>query len=152
MKSETRYQHITYAFIRANRLHRALCDRTAKKLSLHRSQHRILMLLAKQEKALSQKELASRMEISTVAVAKTINKLEKAGFLSKQMAENDCRFNDIAITQKGKDAVLKTRDYFSKIDDAMFSGIDEEKLRTFEECLKVMTQNLITASGEEELH
>ena len=51
-------------FICTDRMHKAYVDRFISELGIHRSQHMILMYLARCEKTPSQKELAQHFDVS----------------------------------------------------------------------------------------
>lgn len=128
-------------FIKTDRLHRKAFENLVSGLGIHRSQHRLLMHLAKDE-GMSQTELAAHLEISTAAVAVTIRKLEAGGYIEKRTAENDSRYNEIKISDKGRAIVSLSEKQFSAVDGAMLGGIDREKLDGFIECLEIMQKNL----------
>ena len=97
---------------------------------LYRSQHRLLMILGKHPDC-SQTAIAEKMEISPPAVAVTLKKLEKGGFVSRQCHENDNRVNYVKVTEKGRKAIEVSIRYFQEIDEAMFADFtDEETARS----------------------
>ena len=95
-------------------------------------------------------ELADRLEISPAAVAVMIKKLEKGGFISKNSSKGDSRFNEIAITEKGRETVQKTHQFFLDVDKTLFSGIDETELCVLEHCFAKMADNLTDVLKKEE--
>lgn len=128
-------------FIKTDRLHRKAFENLVSGLGIHRSQHRMLMHLAKDE-GMSQTDLAAHLEISTAAVAVAIKKLEAGGYIEKKTAEKDSRFNEINITERGREIVCTSEKYFHEVDTAMLSGIDGEMLDNFIGCLEIMQRNL----------
>lgn len=129
-------------FIRTERLHRCVFDRKAVRFGLHRSQHRMLMLLYRKQTAVSQKDLAKELEISPAAVAVALNKLEELELITRKPSHEDSRVNEIAATEKGRGLAEESRKVFMEIDKAMFAGIDEQTLETFIYCFEKMQQNL----------
>lgn len=139
-------------FMHTDRMHRKLFERMVTSLGIHRSQHFLLMHLDR-EGVGSQKELAERLEISTAAVAVSLKKLETEGYIERKIAEDDNRNNEIRITDEGKRVIGVSRDYITRLDEAMFRGIDEETLALFMNCLETMQKNLAdfgASEGEEE--
>lgn len=128
-------------FITTDRMHRRLFERMVAELGIHRSQHFLLMNIA-QGGAGSQKELASRLDISGAAAAVALKKLEAGGYIERTASENDNRNNEIRITDRGKQVIAASRDYIHRLDEAMFRGIDNEMLTTFVKCLDTMQRNL----------
>ena len=140
-----------HAFIATDRMHRRLFERMVTELDIHRSQHFLLMNIARGGVG-SQKELATRLDISGAAVAVALKKLEAGGYIERTASENDSRNNEIRITDQGKQVVAVSRDYIHRLDEAMFRGIDSETLAIFVKCLDTMQQNLsdFAASEQEE--
>jgi len=135
-------------FIRTDRLHRKAFEGLVSGLGIHRSQHRMLMHLAKDER-MTQTELAAHLEVSTAAVAVAIKKLEAGGYIEKKTAEADSRFNEITITERGRAIVSASESYIHELDSAMLDGIDGEMLEGFIKCLEIMQNNLTALCAAE---
>ena len=137
-------------FICTDRLHKACVDRMVSKIGLHRSQHMMLMFLARHGECLSQKQISEIAEISPAAVAVTLKKLENGGYIEKKVDDIDGRFNKISITDAGREIVEKSRKIFLFVDGKMCEGIAETELATFEKCLDKMGENIknIDIKGE----
>lgn len=129
-------------FICTERLHHCVFDRIAARFGLHRSQHRMLMLLSRKQQAVSQKSLAEELEISPAAVAVQLKKLESMGFVTRVAAEEDSRVNNITVTEKGRALTEESRRVFFEIDKAMFADIDKNTLESFISCFEKMQDNL----------
>ncbi len=149
--TENKYKEAVMLLMQTNRLHRKLAERHAASASIHPSQHRMLMYLAKSESTPAQCELARKFEISPAAVTVTLQKLEKLGYIEKTRGDvsgdGDGRVNEIKITPKGKQEAYDTREYFSYIDNAMFEGFSDEELCELKRLLIKTAQNL-QAIGE----
>ncbi len=120
---------------------KALIDLCVKDIGIQHTQHRILMHLARQGILPSQKELAEYLRITPAAVTFSLRKLERDGYIEKKLG-HDNRYNEILITEKGRNLVLKTKDAFSKIDKAVFDGFSKEELESYISCLKKMHLNI----------
>ncbi len=135
-------------FRRTDRLHNRIFEKkVVTALGLHRSQHMLLMCLS-EDNGVSQKALASKLKISPAAVAVTLNKLEKSGFIVRNESLNDGRQNSIVLTEKAKKVIAKTHAIFTEIDSVMVSGLTETELEIFAHCLKKMYANLENAEQE----
>ena len=99
-REQTREQRILDWYFRLNRLHRKVVEQELSTTGVYRSQHRILMCLAKNPH-ISQTELAERQEVSTSAIAVSLKKLQQGGYIQKELDQRDNRFNQICITEKG---------------------------------------------------
>ena len=137
-------QRAVHAFITANILHRRTIEGWANDAGMHRSQHRMLMYLTKCESIPSQKDLAKHFDISPAAVAVTLKKLESDGYIERGKCHerSDSRFNEIRITERGRDAALQSRKYFQHVDCEALKDFSEEELALFTSFLERMSQNL----------
>ena len=135
-------------FIRVMRRHHACMERRIGDLGIHHSQHRMLMQLVKsQESPPSQKELAEAMGISPAAVTASLKKLEKEGYVSRSMTDEDNRKNEIRITEQGLERVNKSRAVFEATDKALFAGFSPEEIRLFTSFLERLDDNLDAAGA-----
>ena len=131
---------------RVMRRHHALVERRTCDLGIHHSQHRMLMTLARcQQDTPSQKELAERLGISPAAVTTTLKKLEKEGYITRSMTDEDNRRNEIRITEKGIAKLLEGRAIFETSDRTMFDGFAPEEIATFISYMERMNRNLDAA-------
>ena len=135
-------------FMKTDRLHRKAFEVLVSRLGIHRSQH-ILLMHVSHGCGMSQAELAEHLEISPAAVAVSLKKLEVGGYIKKMTAQNDCRCNEIQITEKGREIVNASERFFCEIDAAMLKGVDEKMLDNFVKCLEIMQNNLKELCGGE---
>lgn len=83
------------------------------------------------------------MKVSTATIAIALKKLEKNGYINKIADEEDNRLNKIVITEKGKDAIEKSRQLFDDIDSTMFEGFSNEEKKNFVNMLERIEDNLL---------
>lgn len=140
-REQTREQRILDRYFRLNRLHRKVVEQELSTTGVYRSQHRLLMCLAKNPH-ISQKELAERQEISTSAIAVSLKKLQQSGYIQKELDQRDNRFNQICITEKGQKVVEESRNIFQRIEEEMFRGFSDEELKAFGGALDRICGNL----------
>ncbi len=138
----TELQSALNLFKCTNRLHMKVFDKCLGSMNIRRSQHRILMYLARTGTAVSQKDIAAEFEISPAAVAVTLKKLEESGFIERTAHENDNRYNFVSITEKGLEIVNATREAFFKVDSFMFEELSTEELETLSASLSKMHASL----------
>ena len=116
--------------IRICRMHRGMIETSVGALGLQRTAHRALMYISKQGKITSQKELAVFLEISPAAVTGVLQRLEADGYVSRTLGA-DNRFNEIAITEKGRETVARSCEMFRTLDASLFSDFSKEEIDTF---------------------
>jgi len=133
--------------IRANRLHYSALEKRLKLLGLHRSQHMLLMSVARENGNISQKALAERLQVTPAAVAMMLKKLEFSGYVLRSVDASDGRVNNIAISEKGEKIVSESREIFREVDDGMLRGISADDLNVFISVMEKINGNLIELGG-----
>ena len=133
--------------IRTDHMHRALIDSRVRDIGIHRTQHRILMHLARHGKLPSQRELADRLDITPAAVTGALKKIESDGYIERTLGK-DNRFNEVTITEKGRALVKLTREVFSSTDKSLFDGFSPEELETYISCLEKLQENIKKSAAE----
>lgn len=124
-----------------NRMHMTVTENSVRQLGVHRSQHHMLMAIGAKS-GISQKDIATHMEISPAAVAVALKKLESAGLVERQASEDDSRINNIRLTQLGEDITKQSRDAFDAIDASILKDFSDEDKETLCTLLDRMKQNL----------
>ena len=127
--------------LKINKMHRDMMALRAKEIGIHRTQHRILMHLARDGMLPSQKELADRLDITPAAVTVALRKIEHDGYVERTLGQ-DTRYNELKITEKGRALVNKTYEIFWAADTAMFEGFSDEELDAYVSCLEKLQTNM----------
>lgn len=143
---------VVHNIMAVNRMHFKMVESTFSKTELKGSQHRLLMHLGRMGN-ISQTELAKALEVTPATVAVALKKLEKDGYISKIMNEEDNRYNRIEITGEGQRVITESRKRFQKIDRELLEGFSEEEmiqLNAFLNRLKENAQTCITAGNQKE--
>lgn len=123
------------------RLHRTVLEHRFSKTGVYRSQHQILMYVSDHPNA-SQKEIAERYKISTAAIAVSLKKLEKGGYIRREVDEKDNRYNQIDLTEKGRQIVDISQSIFGQVEEEMFDGFSGEDFEKLMEYLERVRKNL----------
>ncbi len=127
--------------IRTDHMHKAMIESRVREIGIHRTQHRILMRLARCGTLPSQKELAEHLDITAAAVTGALKKIERDGYIERKLGQ-DNRYNELQITDKGRELVKLTRELFSEADNSMFDGFSDEELTTYIYCLEKLQANM----------
>ncbi len=136
--------------MRINRLHRSVIEKRFKELGLHRTQHMMLVFIARSEDAVSQKVLAEQFDISPAAVAMSLKKMEKNGLIERESDMNDSRIKIIKVSEKGLKALEETKELFWGLDTAALSGISEDMLSRTLHTLCLISENLVSLGAVDE--
>ena len=134
---------LVWGIIKIAREHRKTVEKRICSLGIHPSQHHVLVHLAVTG-ACTQNQIAEALEVSAAAMAVSLKKLEKGGYIEKKTSSEDCRSNVIVLTAKGEDVVEKSRRMFEEVDEKMFDALTEEQQKQFYECMEQIINNLKT--------
>ena len=144
INEETRRWHELARYVLdINRLHHNATEKYVDSFGIHRSQHMMLMYLANHDEINSQKSIANDFGISPAAVATSLKKMEREGYIERRADPRDTRYNTISITKKGRDICRKSCAIFSRVDRAMFEGFSEKDLMQFTALMQRITDNLL---------
>ncbi len=128
--------------MRTTHMHKKVIDTVVvNNIGIHRIRHQVLMKLARADKFKSQKEIAEHLGITQAAMTGALSKLEKDGLILRT-AGKDNRFNEISITDKGREIVQLTKKHFTNVDSYAFEGISDEDIGVFVSCLSRVRANL----------
>lgn len=137
------YMNAARMLIRLMRRHHACVERQIGDMGIHHSQHRTLLQLARrQEDSPSQRELAEIMGVSPAAVTTILKKMEKEGYVSRTVTDEDNRRNEIRITEAGLAKITESRAVFEATDRAMFAGFTPEEMTAFTAFVERLNVNL----------
>ena len=134
-------KHLVWEIIRIAREHRKIVEKRICSLGIHPSQHHVLMHISKNG-ACTQNHIAEAMEVSAAAVAVSLKKLEKGGYIEKQISPGDGRSNLIALTSKGENVVEQSKAMFEEVDKEMFLSISEEEQKQLHAYMETIIHNL----------
>lgn len=135
------YRSLMNTYMGINRLHRMVLERQLNRTGVFRSQHQLLMYICNNPYA-SQKEIARLHHVSPATVAVSLKKLEHGGYIKRVVDQNDNRFNQICITEKGKGVVDGSIRYFQTMEAQLFEGFATEELEKLQGYLSRMYENL----------
>ncbi|PJJ28574.1 MarR family winged helix-turn-helix transcriptional regulator [Lacrimispora celerecrescens] len=128
-------------YMRIMKLHRYILDERLKETGVYRSQHQILMMLADHSNV-SQKEIAERLYVSTATIAVSVKKLEKGGYITRVVDQEDNRMNKLCLTEKGKHTVKHSREFFHNVEERMFRDFSADEMAAIGQYLDRVYNNL----------
>ena len=134
--------------VRIGILHRNVFERNISDMGIHHSQHHLLMYIAKEGEVTSQKMLAEKFCITPAAIARTLKELETEGYITRSSIENDSRCNKIIITEKGREIVRQSQEFFKEVDISAFADFNEDDFGIFNELLDKMQARLLDKCDE----
>ena len=116
-------------------------ERRVKSTGVFSSQHRILMHLNMQPNC-SQAELAEQLEVSPAAIAVSMKKLEKGGYILRKPDVSDSRALQVIITPKGQDVIEQSISIFQTQEREMFEGFTDVEMQQLSGFFERMYRNL----------
>jgi DNA-binding MarR family transcriptional regulator len=114
---------------------------------LYLGQYPILVYLSKNE-GCTQKEIADWLGVSAASIALSTKRLQKAGYIIKEVDSGNMRRNTLSLTETGRDTMRRCHDATIAFENMMFDNIPEEMLQNFDEILTKFSENL---TGGEDL-
>ncbi len=142
MDSQTNLRELRSKFMHINRMHHKQAEKMLCKTGVHRNQHMLLMHLYHSKEAPSQKALANCFRISPAAIAVSLKKLENEGYILRNASQNDNRYNEITITEKGKGVVDMSKEILDGLDERSFGNLNCEEKETLAHLLDKIIDNL----------
>lgn len=147
---EDRYRRLIKQQMRISRRRHRIIERSLLDIGIHSSQHFALMYLSHHSGAVSQVQLAELLNVTPASVARTMKGLEAGGYILRSDAADDCRRNEITITDKGRYVVETSKRVFDRIDADTFAGFSEAEIALLERMQERILRN-IDSQMEKEL-
>ena len=138
---------LMHLFIHVWRLHGHVLDKVTVHQCIYKSQMKMLGHIFHNE-GISQRELAQQLEISPPSIAVTAKKLEKMGYIRRQMDEKDNRMNILTTTEEGRELLGRTWMAFSGVDARMFDGFSIEEMKQMDGYYERLQANLEKINAE----
>lgn len=76
---------------------------------------------------MSQRELASKLNLTPPTITTAIQKMERLGFIKRQTDEKDQRIMRLSLTEKGASCMDHTKGVLKQMDGLMFRGLSKEE-------------------------
>ena len=98
----------------------------------------IIMFLSRNEEV-NQDAISKRYMIDKGMVAKTLNKLETKGFISREQNPDNKRENIISLTQKGVDILNNIKNIIDEWNEILYEEMSEDEIV----CMKKLTNKMV---------
>lgn len=138
---KNRYHETMKNFRKADQSFRRAIEKKVACTGVYRSQHQMLMNLGKNPDC-SQMELAQKLDITPAAITTTIKKLEKEGYITRLVREEDNRVNQIGITEKGQEIITQSIRLFDEVERKALRDFTEEEVERLNDYVKRIRKNL----------
>ncbi|WP_323845535.1 MarR family transcriptional regulator [Microbulbifer magnicolonia] len=125
----------------AARLLRRNFDRRAKSHGLSRSRWQVLWHLAKEE-GQKQAELAERMDVAPISLARQVDKLQEEGLVERRPDPGDRRCFRIYLTPAAEPALETLRDLAQQARTQALAGFSATEVQQLQGLLERLRENL----------
>ena len=133
------YPELGGLMMRITRTYHKINQGAISGMGIHPSEHFLLMCLVRMGSAVSQIQIAERMDVTPASVARTIKNLDAGGYIERNECEGDGRRNEIRITEKGRTVAEETKRLFMATDEEIYAGFSDEEL----ECLRGLLSRML---------
>lgn len=145
--NEISNKKIIYQLINLAIKHKKIMQNYLDETGVYHAQYRLLLAISHNENA-SQNDIAKLMDVSAATIAVSLKKLEKGGYINREIDEKDNRLNKINITEKGKKVVKQSKKIFEAVDQKVFQGITDEEKAALINLLQKLNNNLSKIEDE----
>ena len=128
---------LTYALIMIMKTHRNQIAAALVPLGLHVGQELLLNQLWKQD-GLTQSELIGRLGVEPPTVTKTVQRLERAGFLQRAPDPDRPRVTRVWLTDAGKAVREPVEQIWARMDEELLGTFDAGEREVFARLLRAM--------------
>ena len=124
--------------------HRRVQD-LLQELELHQGQAFVLYALWGQD-GITQSELTERLNRSPSTITKTVQRLEKAGFVQRRADDSDERVSRVYLTDAGREIRPAVEAMWNQLDEQMFAGFGPQEMASFADFLERVCRNIESES------
>ena len=110
-------------------------------LGLYRGQDFVLRALWKQD-GMAQSELTELLDRCPAAITKTIQRMEKAGFVERRSDAHDERVSRVYLTDAGRNVQSAVESALHAFDERAFAGFSKEELTILHDLLLRVCTNI----------
>ncbi|EUJ33422.1 transcriptional regulator [Listeria floridensis FSL S10-1187] len=115
-----------------------------RSIGLYRGQEMILKVLA-ETGGCSQNELKNRLCLDHSTVAKSVGRMEKSGFLTREKSPSDRRITIVKITAEGEKRLEASEEIWNGMEKQALNGLTETDIQEFLRISAQITENLSTS-------
>lgn len=112
-----------------------------QELDMNRSQASVLFILFQCE-SMSQKELASQLNVTAPSITSSIQKMEKAGYITRRPDLQDQRVMRLTLTEKGRSCIQSVKEVADRMEQILFEGMNLEEKLLFRRLMLQINENL----------
>ncbi len=120
---------------------RQIINSNLRPLGLSSAEGNILLHLFTQGQEMGQEQLVEELDVSKPAVSRTLNSLEKKGYVLRQRDPDDKRAHRVQLTDKALEIGPAIEQAYNHIYSLVMQGISQEELDYFVNLFGHMSEN-----------
>ncbi|MEV3986502.1 MarR family transcriptional regulator [Nonomuraea sp. NPDC049758] len=130
---------LTYALIMVMKTHRNRMAAALAPLGLHTGQELLLNQLWRQD-GLTQGELIARLGVEPPTVTKTLQRLERAGFVHRSPDPDRPRVGRVHLTEAGRALREPVEEIWARTDEELQHGLDDTERALLSRLVRAIPQ------------
>ncbi|MHB0858563.1 MAG: MarR family winged helix-turn-helix transcriptional regulator [Anaerolineae bacterium] len=146
MSTQSPDESLDYLFVQVAKLHYGRARDLFHTIGLYRGQPPLLGLLARHD-GLPQSRLAERLDITPATISRMLDRMEKAGFVTRTPDPADQRVARVHLTDRGRAVQDSMRRLIETIEQETFAGFNPEECAVLRGYLARMRENLQSVGG-----
>ena len=128
-------------------LHHMRVHQLLEEIGLYRGQPPVLFALWERE-GQTQSELAARLGNTPATVTRTLQRMEKAGFIARRPDPKDQRVTRVYVTEAGWAVETRLKAIKERMEQEVFGGFTPPESQAFRACLRQTALRLRALTGE----
>ena len=128
--------------------HRKFVLKKSQSFGLYVGQPQVLAYV-RHNPGCTQTEIAEYLGVSSASIAFSTKRLQKAGYLMKQVNHLNMRCNKLYVTREGEDVLDRFKDVYDDMNLAMFEGFTVEELEQLMSFTERVNKNMGKMISEE---
>ncbi len=128
--------------------HRKFVLKKSQSFGLYVGQPQVLAYV-RHNPGCTQTEIAEYLGVSSASIAFSTKRLQKAGYLMKQVNHLNMRCNKLYVTREGEDVLDRVKDVYDDMNLAMFEGFTVEELEQLMSFTERVNKNMEKMISEE---
>lgn len=133
---------LSYAIFQLARAHRAYAARMLRRFGLHPGQELMLMQLLERD-GQTQSELLAAVGLDHSTVSKSLRRMQEAGLLTREPAEQDRRAVRVSLTDKGRAMRKPLDEMWSELERASLGDLDANTVEEFIRVARTIRQAVV---------
>ena len=101
-----------------------------------------LLLLIRDNDGITQNELATIIGIKESSMSVRLNKLDKSGYIVREVDEDNLKKKRVYVTVEGKKVSIQCRKILNEFDSILYKGFTKKERLQFESSLEKMLKNI----------